>query len=129
MEEHISPRNRPSALARLLAKCPRLARYTVVGVSMYPTLAPGDRLLILRPARTVRTGDLVLAHRVDTPGLEVVKRVVAVTGPRGRRRYVLLGDNPNASTDSRSFGSVERGAISGRVLLRYWPDARKGRVR
>lgn len=33
----------------------------------------------------------------------------------------LLGDNAEASTDSRTFGAVPREAIIGRVRWRYWP--------
>ena len=33
----------------------------------------------------------------------------------------LLGDNRNASNDSRSFGSVPFEQIVGRAWLRYWP--------
>ena len=33
----------------------------------------------------------------------------------------VLGDNRNASKDSRSFGPVEKSFIIGRVLFRGWP--------
>jgi len=35
--------------------------------------------------------------------------------------YYVLGDNRNASKDSRSFGPVDKKLITGRVLLRGWP--------
>lgn len=35
--------------------------------------------------------------------------------------YYVLGDNRNASKDSRSFGQVDKKLITGRVLLRGWP--------
>jgi len=40
--------------------------------------------------------------------------------------YYVLGDNRNASKDSRSFGAVKRSFIVGRVLLRGWPFSRAG---
>lgn len=39
----------------------------------------------------------------------------------GSSEYYVLGDNRNASKDSRSFGAVERKLLTGRVLLRGWP--------
>ncbi|MBU0722527.1 signal peptidase I [Patescibacteria group bacterium] len=35
--------------------------------------------------------------------------------------YYVLGDNRNASKDSRSFGPVDKSLIIGRVLFRGWP--------
>lgn len=37
--------------------------------------------------------------------------------------YFVLGDNRNASKDSRSFGPLGRSFIIGKVLLRGWPLA------
>ncbi len=42
----------------------------------------------------------------------------------GPDEYYLLGDNRNASLDSRSFGPVPRKNIIGKVLLRGWPFSR-----
>lgn len=36
----------------------------------------------------------------------------------------VLGDNRNASKDSRSFGAVNKSYLTGRVLLRGWPFTR-----
>jgi signal peptidase I len=35
--------------------------------------------------------------------------------------YFVMGDNRNASKDSRSFGPVKRSFVIGRVLFRGWP--------
>jgi signal peptidase I len=63
-----------------------LARRVVVeGWSMYPTLAPGERVLfdalayrLERPSR----GDVVLARHPTRPSTKLLKRVVAVPGDR-----------------------------------------------
>lgn len=106
----------------------RPGRYVVRGESMAPTLLPGDRLVVVRGVHHLaapRPGEIVLARVAAVAGREIIKRV----GGRLPGGYALLGDNPPASTDSRQFGSVPRAAITGRVLLRYWPDERRGRVR
>lgn len=89
---------------------------------MMPTLQPGDRLLAvrLRP----RTGDVVLARDPREPRRELIKRAARVD----RLGVVLRGDNQAASTDATTFGTVPATAVSWRILLRYWPPDRAGRV-
>jgi len=109
------------AAAALVVLRPR--RVAVEGHSMEPTLSPGDRLLVLR-ARRPRPGDVV-AVRDPRDGRVLVKRI----GALGDDGVVLRGDNPAASTDSRSFGPVPRGAVLGTVVRRYAPAWRAGPVR
>ena len=100
---------------------PAPVRLVVVdGDSMRPTLEPGDRLVVLR--LPPRVGDLVALQR---EGRVLVKRVVALDGDQ----LVVHGDNAAASTDSRTFGPVAPSAVLGRVVYRYAPTARAGRVR
>jgi nickel-type superoxide dismutase maturation protease len=101
-----------------------LARVEVAGDSMLPTLRPGDRLLVWR-TRRVRVGDLVVVPDPRDASQPVVKRVVEVVGGQ----VTLAGDNPSASTDSRVFGPVPRETIEGRVIHRYAPSDRAGRLR
>lgn len=97
-------------------------RVVVQGDSMLPALVPGDRLLVVRPL-PLRAGDLV-AVPDPRDGRLLVKRVVAAGGGR----VEVVGDNSEASTDSRHFGSVPRWSVAGRVVRRYAPADRAGRV-
>jgi nickel-type superoxide dismutase maturation protease len=123
-----SGRHGVTRLLVILAFAPIVAfsRVTVVGGSMLPTLQPGDRLLVLRRGRHLRTGDLVtVTDPRDPSGRRVlVKRVVRASPAE----VEVAGDNPDASTDSRTFGPVARSAVRGWVFYRYAPAARAGPV-
>jgi hypothetical protein len=54
-----------------------------------------------------------------------IKRVAAGSDADG---YELLGDNPDASTDSRTLGAFRREDIKARAWVIYWPRERVGRV-
>ena len=101
---------------------------------MAPGLREGEFVLAVRPGR-IRRGSVVLAVHPHRPRLELVKRVRGVAGDEAQGRRLrpgevwLEGDDPTASTDSRSFGPVPTSAIRGVVVLRYWPLRRLGRPR
>jgi nickel-type superoxide dismutase maturation protease len=103
-------------------------RVAVAGDSMLPVLEPGDHLLVLRLGhrRQLRPGDLVTVRNPTEDGHRrvLVKRVADVD----RESVELTGDNPEASTDSRSFGRVPLGSVTGKVLYRYAPAPRAGVV-
>ena len=100
-----------------------IRRVVVADWSMSPTLQPGDRLLVvgwLAP----RVGDVVVARDPEAPTRLLVKRVAAVD-----RTGVDLRVEPGAfGRDSRRFGPVAREAVLGRVVWRYAPPARRGRL-
>lgn len=103
----------------------RLDAVEVRGRSMLPTLCPGDRLLAVRLRRAPRPGEIVLAADPRNPSRELVKRVVTADASGVR----LRGDNPAFSTDARVFGAVPAQAVRWRVVARYWPIRRAGRLR
>jgi hypothetical protein len=78
---------------------------------MRPGLPPGRIVIAVRQSHMPRVGDVVI---VSHDGGEQVKRVRST---RGAQIYVL-GDDPDNSTDSRSFGWLPLSAIQGTVL---WP--------
>ena len=108
-------------------------RIAVEGGSMAPSLLPGDCLIATFPRGEVRRGAIVVVEDPRAPGFELAKRVRGAAGdlaPDGRRlgpgELWVEGDRTEASTDSRTFGAVDRKAIRGVVRLRYWPPGRIG---
>ncbi|HVL03298.1 MAG TPA: nickel-type superoxide dismutase maturation protease [Acidimicrobiales bacterium] len=100
----------------------RVVRVEVQGHSMAPTLWPGDRMVAVRGLQA-RQGDIVAARDPRTPSRMLIKRVAAIDADR---RLHLAGDDPSASTDSRTFGPVAGSDLVGRVVWRYWPGDRRG---
>jgi nickel-type superoxide dismutase maturation protease len=95
---------------------------------MVPTLLPGDRLLVLaglgRWRAPIHPGDLVALPDPRRPDRIMVKRVAAVDAGG----VAVRGDNEAASTDSRHFGLVDTATVVGRVIYRYHPESRRGRL-
>ncbi len=77
---------------------------------MEPALKAGQ-LVVGRQTRDLQPGDVVI---VSHDGLEKIKRIERQQGDL----IYLLGDNPAASTDSRSFGWVQAKTIIAKVV---WP--------
>ncbi len=95
-------------------------RVLVQGDSMAPTFRAGDRLLVRSGGRAIRPGDVVVVAAMNGRP-EIVKRVYSM-GPNPTRPdnpVDVRGDNPEHSTDSRTFGSIPRSSIVGRVVRRY----------
>lgn len=128
---------------RLLRR--RLAVVTVVGPSMQPALAPGDRVLARRTGPGgVRVGQIVVIEkpaddgswpaRLQPAGRRewMIKRVAAVPGDARPAflparaagsgafvpagQLVVLGDNPGRSLDSRQLGYIPAERVLGVVL-------------
>jgi nickel-type superoxide dismutase maturation protease len=91
----------------------------VAGGSMAPGLRDGDWVLARAvPAEGVQVGEVVVVEHPQRPGMLLVKRVAEVR-PDG---FWVLGDAPDASTDSRHFGPVP--AVLARVVWRVRPWGR-----
>ena len=104
-------------LGRLEALLP-FGRYRVEGDSMTPALRDGERVFVSRASywfRAPREGDIVVLRDPREPSRVLVKRVAGREGDG----WVVLGDNPAASTDSRHFGPVGREQIIGKVWFGY----------
>ena len=99
---------------------------------------PGDTILI-RDARIEINGRTLEEPylRTDEPWTTNANWPVPggfSSGPPGqpytipKGEYFVMGDNRNASSDSRIFGPVQRSRIEAHAWLRIWPFARFGPV-
>jgi signal peptidase I len=104
-------------------------RIEVEGASMRPTLEPEDWAVAVR-ARRLHRGDVVVVEHPDRVGFELVKRVTHLPGdvaPDGLGlvdRVWVEGDDPEGSSDSRTFGPVPLELVRGRVWFVWWPPGR-----
>ena len=87
-------------------------RYRIEGDSMAPTLMPGDQVSVDRKAE-IAAGDIVVARHPFKKNVTMIKRVREV---EENGLYFLISDNSEGSTDSRSFGSVSKKLIMGKVV-------------
>ncbi|MEM7345849.1 MAG: nickel-type superoxide dismutase maturation protease [Chloroflexota bacterium] len=94
-------------------------RVRVAGTSMLPHLQPGDEVLFNPRAyhhHSPQVGDLVIAQHPYQPDLRLVKRITDILD---NGHYVIKGDNPTESTDSRTFGTVTAKHLLGQVTSRF----------
>ena len=99
---------------RILVVLGRQWAVRVSGNSMRPELEDGD-ILLVRRARALAIGDIVLASHPFKKNVTILKRLAAIdeTG-----RLELLGDDSDESSDSRSFGTVPIEHIRGKAVCR-----------
>ena len=95
-------------------------RVRVIGPSMEPSVRNGDWWLV-RCTADVTPGDVVLLVHPQRPSAQVVKRI----SHRGVIGWWVLGDNADASEDSRQFGEVPDANVVGRLTWRYHPLRRR----
>lgn len=132
-------------LATALVWRGRFLLVTVSGTSMQPSLRPGDRLLVRRTGlRRLRVGQVAVLRPPTTPGFGtvdcayLVKRVAAVPGdrvPESCREvagdhvppgsFIMLGDNPRHSYDSRFAGLIPADLLFGVAVRRIGTTSRE----
>jgi len=88
---------------------------------MEPVLREGD-WIVVSLGRRPRVGEVVLVRDPRDAEHLMLKRVAEVTDGVCR----VLGDRPEESTDSRTFGPVRLADVLGRALFRYGPLGRIG---
>ena len=71
-----------------------------------------------------RNKETYLGDGIQTSNFMFVDVCDAAACPDGRipdNKYLVLGDNRNNSTDSRTFGLVDKTEIEGKVIFNIWP--------
>lgn len=101
-----------------------LARFVIADASMHPLLQPGDAVIVWRWAK-LRPGNVIVCSDPTGRVAYLAKRILDIA-PAG---LFLLGDNEEASRDSRNFGRVPPPAVEGRIIARYRPAARRAWLR
>jgi signal peptidase I len=99
-----------------------VSRYIVDGPSMEPAYRAGDRLLVNRLAYVTsapQIGDAIVLRDPEHRSRLLLKRVAEPWSDRPGSRFYVLGDNADASRDSRHFGAVERSLILGKAWRKY----------
>ena len=91
----------------------------VSGLSMVPTLAPGECLLF-RTNGPIVLGDIVVFKRANQFDVKRVLRIEA-------DGVFVQGDNDQVSSDSRTYGVVPHDDVLGAVTYRLWP--KPGRIK
>lgn len=84
---------------------------------------PGDTISI-RDGKVYVNGEMVdestyLSESVYTSQGAFLQEGEVETVPEGQ--YFVMGDNRNASSDSREWGFLEKGEIIGKSFFVYWP--------
>jgi nickel-type superoxide dismutase maturation protease len=92
--------------------------FVIEGNSMLPVLKSGD-CVIFNPELEPETGDIIFFHHPFIQKLKVVKRVSEITA---EGNYIVLGDNPSESTDSRSYGAILAKDVLGVAVCKFDED-------
>jgi phage repressor protein C with HTH and peptisase S24 domain len=91
----------------------------VSGLSMIPTLAPGERILVRHDGPIV-LGDIAVFERASQ---FEVKRIIRIES----EGIFVQGDNDLVSTDSRTYGLIPHEDVIGVASYRLWP--KPGRIK
>ncbi|MBI4122622.1 MAG: signal peptidase I [Parcubacteria group bacterium] len=90
---------------------------------------PGERVVVGSGAVTVYNESFPDGVTLEEPYLaQGTETAGSIDVTLGADEYFVLGDNRDASLDSRRFGPLPRREIVGRTWLRGWPPDRVGVV-
>lgn len=112
-------------LAAVAAAAWMLRRFEIADASMEPALRHGDWVMARRLTGPPQRGDVVVFRSDQLPDRWLVKRVIR----KLPEASFVVGDNrPMSADDSRTRGPVSDRRIAWKVVGRYWPSDRAGRL-
>ncbi len=87
---------------------------------------PGDTLRIEGKTVTLTNAEYPSGVVLEETYIHEMNPNTTLTETLGEGEYFVMGDNRNASSDSRMWGILQRDKIIGRALLRLFPFSRFG---
>lgn len=87
---------------------------------------PGDTLDIAGSVVTLKNKDFPDGTTLTEPYIREMAPSVTLTETLGDDEYFVMGDNRNASSDSRMWGVLQRDKIVGKAFLRLYPFTELG---
>ena len=96
--------------------------FRVEGDSMFPTLQEGD-LVLVNPHAEYEVGDIAVARHPFKQSVTIIKRIAKILPGE---RYILLSDNLDESSDSRSFGAIPAKDMLGKAEAIISEKRRRG---
>lgn len=82
---------------------------------------PGDTVDISGNTVTISNESKGYSQVLDEPYIKSMAKNTQLTETLGAREYFVMGDNRDQSSDSRTWGVLQREEIVGRALVRLFP--------
>jgi len=84
---------------------------------------PGDTLTINDSVITITNEGNPDGFILDEPYIKSMQAEAPTTEKLGEREYFVMGDNRDESSDSRSWGVLQKERIMGKAFLRLFPPS------